>query len=47
MKKLYNSPQTEAFPMVAAISIMKTSLDLLPDMAPARRGKSDGNAPVF
>jgi hypothetical protein len=37
-KKIYSIPQTEVVAMNGACNIMKTSLDLLPDMAPRRRG---------
>ena len=37
MKKQYIFPQTEVVIMESIGCIMKTSLDLLPDMAPRRR----------
>ena len=36
-KKLYSIPQTEVTAMAGTCNIMKTSIDLLPDMAPKRR----------
>ena len=37
MKKTYSIPQTEVVAMEGSCNIMKTSIDLLPDMAPKRR----------
>ena len=37
MKKQYNIPQTEVVATEGACNVMKTSIDLLPDMAPKRR----------
>ena len=36
-KKRYSTPQTEVTAMAGTCNIMKTSIDLLPDMAPKRR----------
>ena len=36
-KKLYICPQTEVALTTGAYTIMKTSIELLPDMAPKRR----------
>lgn len=36
-KKQYISPHTEVAAMAGTCNIMKTSIDLLPDMAPKRR----------
>ena len=33
-KKLYSMPQTEVVSMTGVCNVMKTSIDLLPDMAP-------------
>ena len=38
-KKQYISPHTEVTAMAGTCNIMKTSIDLLPDMAPKRRTK--------
>ena len=35
-KKIYSIPQTEVAAMAGTCNIMKTSIDLLPDMAPKR-----------
>lgn len=35
-KKLYSIPQTEVVAMAGTCNVMKTSIDLLPDMAPKR-----------
>ena len=46
--RMYIIPQTEVVIMESIGCIMKTSIDLLPDMAPARRsGHGPGEAPVF
>lgn len=46
--RIYTIPQTEVVIMESIGCIMKTSIDLLPDMAPARRsGHGPGEAPVF
>ena len=36
-KKIYSIPHTEVAAMEGTCNIMKTSIDLLPDMAPKRR----------
>ena len=36
-KKIYSIPHTEVAVMAGTCNIMKTSIDLLPDMAPKRR----------
>ena len=36
-KKIYSIPQTEVVAMQGLCNVMKTSIDLLPDMAPKRR----------
>ena len=41
-KKIYNSPLTEVVAIDGSCNIMKTSIDLLPDMAPTNR-----RTPVF
>ncbi len=44
--RIYTIPQTEVVIMESIGCIMKTSIDLLPDMAPARRN-TNGEAQVF
>ena len=46
--RIYTIPQTEVVIMESIGGIMKTSIDLLPDMAPARKpGHGPTGAPVF
>ena len=47
-KKLYSIPQIEVVIMTGFCNVMKTSIDLLPDMAPRRRsGTGPNRTPVF